>query len=182
MNSGSRSSKGFSNVELAGVAIAVLLAIALLWKLYDYAEGVGYDRAEREVAEERNAQLVEANATIVRLQNERAARERQHALDVAAIDLAGQQKMTEVTRAKDRFVADVVAGRIRLLDPGRSPCAPRGGDPGRTALAGAGMGDGAGGGELSAEAGRFLLEEAAHADQVVVKLQACQAIVAADRR
>lgn len=160
--------------------LAAVVALAL-WHGWRYAESVGYERASLEMAARDNVQLLAANAKIQELEKERERKETEHAMAIVAIDTDGEAKLKEVTRAKDQFVSDVVAGRIRLHDPGNKGCPAGGGDSDRTALAGPGVDHGAGGGELSAEAGRFLLEEAARADAVVVKLTACQRVLAADR-
>lgn len=164
------------------VLIAVIGAIVLgLWRLYVHADGVGYTRAMGEVAARDNERLVKAQARIRELEKDKSDLEARHAAEIEAIDHEGLEELRRVTSAKDRFVSDVVAGRIRLFDPGHKPCPGGGGSPPAEAPATASVDHGASAGGLSVEASRFLLEEAGRANTVAVQLRACQNVVLSDR-
>jgi hypothetical protein len=174
------------------IIFIILFAVMLLgavgvhfWTthLRNEAHEQGRTEALGEVAARDNKALAEAAAKIKQLEEERAAREKQHAAEVAKIDAEGQRRVKDAQATKDRFIADVRAGRIVLRDPGAHNACPDGGGGGAGAPApGAGVGDGAGAGQLSGAAVEFLLGEAARADQVVERLTACQRILLEDRR
>jgi hypothetical protein len=173
--------RGISQVEVV-VVLAVIIALAAgAWWLEAHGESVGYQRAAHEIAVRDNEQLRRVQGELDALRKDVARRERQHELNVAAIDAEGQRKLGEIIHAKDRFVSDVVAGRIRLFDPhARATVSGSGARPG--AGTSPGVDHGAGGGELSAEFTGFLAAEAARADRAVTKLAACQALLLEDRK
>jgi len=170
--------KGLAQVELTIGLIVVALVGVGVWRLYSYAYSEGEKEAELVVARRDNSNLIKAQAEIKRLTDQARALEDQHIVEVAVIDTNAQEALRRVQVAKDRFISNVVAGRIVLLDA-NARCA--GGRTGSTsALASApSVGDGARGAELSKELGGFLLGEAARADKVVVKLDTCQKLLAA---
>lgn len=83
-----------------------------------------------------------------------------------------KDKQDEIDR-RDSLIAQLRAGTLRMRDPGPRPAVP---PDGAVAQAGPGQPDhdGAGGAELSMQAGEFLLAEAARANGVVRKLTRCQ--------
>ena len=175
--------------QLIVAGLAVLLVAALIgvaaWyvegqKRQAYSAGQQAERAAWQSLE--SAKLLAANKRIRALEAERAAREAAHADALAAIDREKSKEVANVEARKERFVSDVVAGRIRLFDPGARSCPRGGGDEGAAPRAGAGVGDGEGGGELSGPLAQFLIGEAARADKVVVRLSACQRILEEDRK
>lgn len=185
--------RGLGQIEMIVGVVTIGLLVAGFYAFISYVSGVekkadkaGYDRAMLLVAQRDNKQLTEAQGTILRLQKEKADLEAQHAAAVVAADEEATRRVADVERRKDAFVSDVVAGRIRLFDPGKgkadASCPGGGGGTGPTTVAGAGVDHGAGGTELSPELAKFLGEEASRADKVVVKLTACQAILRADRK
>lgn len=93
----------------------------------------------------------------------------QLAKSVAAIT---KDKQDEIDR-RDSLIAQLRAGTLRMRDPGSRPAVP---PDGTVAQTGPGQPDhdGAGGAELSMQAGEFLLAEAARANGVVHKLTRCQ--------
>jgi hypothetical protein len=162
-----------------GLALAIVAGVVTL---YRHADGVGYTRAMGEVAARDNASLIKARDRIAELEKEKDDAEARHFAEIEAIDDAGWKEIKRVEAAKEKFIGDVVAGRLRLFQPGRHQPCPDGGERGpAAAAAAASVGDGAAGGELSGETALFLLGEAARADQVAVQLKACQKIVADDR-
>lgn len=181
--------RGFSVVHLAMglVALGLIAAIVLAVRGYldnvrDEAYKAGRASALLEVAQRDNKALAEATRAIVALHKEKERLEAAHAAQVAKADADGRREIANVEARKERFIADVTAGRIRLFDPGRRADAacPGGGDGAApTAVAAAGVGDGARAGELSGQTAQFLLGEAARADAVVVKLTAAQKLIQA---
>ena len=183
--------KGFAKTELL-LALAVLLVVSgLIWGVKRYIDGVdrkGYERGQKEtlltVAERDNRALVAAHARIEELKALVQKKEDDHAEAIAMIDRDKTREVANVEARKERFIGDVVSGRIRLFDPGTrdTGCAPGGGGEGPAARGGAGVDPRAGGSQLSDELGGFLVREAARADKVALTLQACQRIVEEDRK
>jgi len=196
---------GFGTVHAVAAIGALGLVTALFFGAKAWVDGVradalkaGRDAALLEVAQRDNAQLAAVQKRVLELQAELAAAEERHRTEVARIDQEGTDELRKVERQRDaaRRAARDYAGRLR--DPGRAQAhacpAPGGGDPAPEALAGAGVGAreagaAAPGAELSQAAGDFLRAEADRADELVgernalaVRLEACQAIVVADRR
>lgn len=179
--------RGFTWWKLGLVLAAIaLLYVGVGWVNSEIEEGkrVAHDAGRRaallEVAQRDNEQLLEAQAEFARLTAAADALERGHEEEMAALDLDLTRRLRDVEARKDRFVGDVVAGRIRLYDPGRAAdsCgAGRGDGTEATATAGPRLDHGAGGAELSPALGSFLGSEAARADKVVLKLTACQGTV-----
>lgn len=168
----------------AKVLGAVLLMAAVVAAIYAYGQqqfGLG-EKAERTawLARE-NTALIKANARIKELEDQTRAREREHAQDMAAASAKYQEDLTHEKAAKNRAVADLRSGALRLRIPvtcpdgaGGSGSAPLGpGTAGR---------DGEARAELSVQASEFLVGLASEADEVVHQLTACQAVVTADRK
>ena len=90
-----------------------------------------------------------------------------------------QKGLTHVTQTKDRVIAQLRAGTLRLRDPGSkytldtNPMSPIGASTGRC-----NVGEKTG---FSDELNQFLVGEASRADSFVAQLTACQAIIKSDR-
>lgn len=183
--------RGFGQIQIA-LAVAALLALAgLVWAVKSYIDGVdrkGYERGRKEVllevASRDNAALVAAQKHVESLRVLVRTKEAQHADAIAMLDMQKTKEVANVEARKERFVADVVAGRIRLFDHGgrHATCPDGAGSATASARAGASVGDAARGCELSREFGAFLGREAGRADRAVKQLQACQQIVEEDRK
>lgn len=165
---------------------AIGAVIGLGWAAVSWHAGVNFKRgalAERVQWQAReNDELRQANAAIVAARARVGELERRAAEDLAARDANHQEEIADVQAAKDRFVSDVVAGRVRLFDPNRAsgkdaPCDRR-----PEAAAAGGERDGEARAELSAEAARFLFGEASRADAVVLQLAEAQATIETYRR
>ena len=166
---------------------AVLLVAALVAAIYAYGQqqfGLG-EKAERTawLARE-NTALTKANARIKELEDQARAREREHAQDMAAASAKYQEDLKHEKAAKDRAVADLRSGALRLRIPLAFPSCPDGaGGSGRAAPGPSTAGrDGEARAELSVQASEFLVGLASEADEVVHQLTACQAVVIADRK
>ena len=172
---------------------AVLLVAAVVAAIYAYGQqqfGLG-EKAERTAWLGReNTALTKANtrikeledqARIKELEDQARAREREHAQDMAAASAKYQEDLKHEKAAKDRAVADLRSGALRLRIPvacpdgagGSGTAAPGPGTVGR---------DGETRAELSVQASEFLVGLASEADEVVHQLTACQAVVIADRK
>lgn len=176
--------RGFTIIQmgLAVAALGLLTALALAAK--GYLEDVDERAFQRGVAQttalwekRANQELADAQAEIERLRTlkDAAARAHQAELHQAAQDY--EKRRAENERSKDRFVADVRAGRVVLRDPGRTAppaCPQAGGGAGSAPAAPVAGGDDAKGGGLSGEAAEFLLGEAARANAVVDQLTLAQ--------
>lgn len=115
------------------------------------------------------------------LQDAYRKKEQESARDMAAVSAAYQRELNHANAAKDRALADLRAGRLRLRDPGARSQPPCGsGLP--EAGAGAAGRDGEARGELSGATAEFLVALAGEADQVARQLAACQAVVIEDRK
>lgn len=171
----------------ARLLAAVVLVGAVLGAFYAYGQqqlGLG-EKAERALWLAReNAELAGANARIQVLEDQARQREREHAQDMADASAQFQEGLKHAQVAKDRAVAELRRGDIRLRVPvavGACP-GPAAGAGAATAGPGPGASDGQARAELSFSAAEFLVGLASEADEVVHQLSACQAIVAADRR
>ena len=168
-------------VKLLG---AVLLVAAVSGAIYAYGQqqfGLG-EKAERTAWLTReNTTLTKANARIKELEDQARAREREHAQDMAAASAKYQEDLKHEKAAKDRVIADLRSGALRLRIPVTCPNAAGGSG---TAAPGSGTvgRDGETRAELSVEASEFLVGLASEADEVVHQLTACQVVVSADRK
>ncbi|MRD73317.1 hypothetical protein HCX48_00365 [Rhodocyclus tenuis] len=166
--------------------VIVLLSGLLIGAFYAYGQqqfGLG-EKAERSAWQGReNTALIKANSRIKELEERARAQEREHAQDMAAASATYQEDLKHEKAAKDRAVADLRSGALRLRDPFVAACpdAAAGGGAG-PAGAGSGGGDGEARAELSVEASEFLVSLASEADEVVHQLTACQSVVEADRK
>lgn len=196
---------GFGTIQ-AVLAIAGLgLATLLFFGVKNYLEGVhadgfkaGRKEALLEVANRDNQQLAAVQARVLELQAELAAAEARHQADVTRIDQEGTDALRNVEQERDaaRRAAARYAGRLRDHGAREAHACAAAGAGSAAAAPGAGAsvdprgaGAEAPGTELSDAAGAFLRAEADRADEVVhernalaVRLEACQAIVVADRR
>ena len=105
------------------------------------------------------------------------AREREHELGKLHETIATtlERSKTDALRKKDAVIADLRAGTLRLRLPSDVPGTST---PAATSC----RGDGASGSELPRSAAEFLVSEATRANEVAEQLQACQAILRADRK
>jgi len=180
------------SILVYAILAIVLLAAAgfLVQRVTSYLKGLdqqGYDRGALKVKSDYeardNAALAKANDRIAALSKQVGEQEKAHADRVAKIDADKSKELNNVKAKAASDVARIRAGALRLRDPGRPEpgCPDGGGSPASPPVAGAGVGDGERGSELSRAAAAFLRSEAGRADAVVVKLTACQGIVESDR-
>lgn len=169
---------------LAAVAGAVLYVQHVRASALKAGTEQGRREALLEVAQRDNKQLVAARAEIARLQARVDKLEAEHQEEVARIDKEGQDALRAKQAEHNRFLDDLVAGRIRLPGQGRDDggCAPGGDEPEGTALAGAGVDHGEAGAVIPAGFGEFLVAQAKRADKVAIQLRGAQALIVEDRK
>jgi prophage endopeptidase len=160
-------------------------AVALAWLVSVIGVGWWQNRAgvtsERLVWQKRsNVELASVNAEILRLTEKARLDERRHNDQLAAAAAFYEQEKKRALEAKDRAIADLRAGALRLRDPHATACPSSPGTAGG-ATTSPGERDGGAPGRLSREAAEFLLGEATRANEVVHQLAACQAVVRSDR-
>lgn len=163
-------------------ALLVVAAVALA--IYAYGQqqfGLG-EQAERSAWLKReNAELTMANAKIKTLEEEYRKREAQHATDMAAVSTKYQQELAHVKADKDRVIADLRSGALRLRIAVAAARPGGGSAAAATGTAAAGC-DGEARAELSGAASEFLVGLANECDEVTHQLAACQAVIVKDRK
>ena len=163
----------------------IIIGILVLWAASLFGAGYWQNQAghtaERVAWQAKdNKELSDANAQILKLNNEARATEHTHAEQLANIATSYEQERQNEITAKDVLIAKLRAGSVQLHDPYASSVQASGCAT-STIAAGAGRGDAQAGSELSEQLGEFLISEASRADKVVTQLQACQAVVQSDR-
>lgn len=171
------------------VILAAVVALGgALTGTFFYGSSVGEAKAEakwqkRELAinAESEKKIAAANARVLDA-------ERKSADSMASVSKAYQEKLLENENAKDRAIARIRAGSVRLRDPAAI------GESCRNTLPSTGPAPSGRDGETRAElpvetvgvlsggASEFLIGEASRADKIVEQLTSCQAIVEAYRR
>ena len=168
---------------LKGIPWQVWVAIALLvlflyhgWSAHreGYAEAEEYYKGIIKAQSDANQKAIDEAKTAAR----DAERRHEKALDAVQNKLILERALGYEER--DRVINDLRTGNRRLQQ--RFTCPATGGS-GRVpeTAAGPGRSDGVGGAGLSGEDAEFLVREAARADAVARQLQACQAVIRADR-
>jgi prophage endopeptidase len=150
--------------------------------------GVGYWQNEAGHVAERtkwqtreNNELREANAKILRLEEDARKAERDHGAVLAAISTHYEKELGDANKRREADHAAVRAGTLRLRDPNTAGLRACGSVMPETSPRAGGR-DGRAPGELSGAAAEFLLDLAHDADNVARQLAACQGVVTADRQ
>jgi hypothetical protein len=149
-----------------------------------FGRNMANNAAKARLQKETEAKLVQMQSLMtenLRLSNEVRAKEAEHANKLASFSQAYQEQLQNVRLEKDKFVAGVRAGNIRLYIP--QPARPAGDYPTLGQItATASRCDAPAEGELPRDVTEFLYSEAGRADEIVNQLQACQEVVIEDRR
>lgn len=161
------------------VIIGLLIAwVASLGAVGWWQNDAGHT-AERVVWQKRdNEALTKANAAIKRLEEEARASELRHAEDLNVISTGYQKELVNAKAQKDRDVAAARAGTLGLRFRAEGGTCP--GGTGQ-ATASSGGRDGPATAELPSEIAAGLFALADDADEVVLQLTACQAVIRSDR-
>jgi hypothetical protein len=156
--------------------VALLLIAALAGCIYNYGE-----IAERVAWLARDiVGLTAANAKIKSLEEQYRKQEHDHADALAAISSQYQKDLKHVKDEKDRVIAGLRDGSMRLLIPVATTFKPDGSAACQITTTATGR-DGQTRAELSVSASEFLVSFAAEADEVSKQLGRCQDIINADR-
>ncbi len=166
-------------------ALAVLVLVAaVVAAIYAYGRqqfGLGGQAERAAWLARENGALTKANGRIKELEEQARAREHEHAQDMANTSAKYQEDLKHEKSAKDRVIADLRSRALRLRIPVTCPISAAGD---RTAAPGTGAAgrDGETRAELSVEASEFLVGLTSEADEIVHQLDACQAVINADRK
>lgn len=155
------------------VAILVLGAVGGGAYYSGRTDGKKIERAEWQ-ARELKAQQEAADALLA-AQNNVERERKQHALAIASISTKYEERLQHVSKTKDRVIADLRSGGIRLRDPGSRYSIGINPVPGKTNPPGECDGKTERG--LSIELAEFLAGEATRADTIVEQLTSCQALI-----
>jgi hypothetical protein len=197
-----RLQRGFGTLELAAIVVAIGLLVAAFFavkSMVDNARTDGYTAGRKaallEVAQRDNAELGAALERIRDLEREKADEEQAHRDAVQKIDVEHEREVARVRFEKDRLIADLRGGAVRLRGHGGQAdtggaaggCRPAAGAAGaageRDAPAAGGPGAAVEGADDDALADAvFTLGLLAEGDEAITDLTACQAIVVDDRR
>jgi hypothetical protein len=169
-------------VIYALLAIGIIAAAAGLHHAIDKR---GYDRGVSETTSKWQSQVAKDKAEYDRkkaeLEERAAEKERAWSELLAGIDSRHQKEIRDAETRRRNDVSAARRGAIRLRDPGGSSCSTAGGNAGSSTASPSGVGDAKEGSYLSRAATEFLLDLVNEADEVVVQLWHCQAIIEADR-
>ncbi len=158
----------------------VALLLACIYVYGDHQFGLG-ETAERSLWLKRdNADLTKANAKIKLLEEQYRKQERDWADVLAATSTQYQKDLKHVKDDKDRVIAGLRDGSMRLFLPVATGLKPNGSAACQIATTASGR-DGETRGELSIAAAEFLVSFASEADEVTKQLGRCQDIINADR-
>ncbi len=175
---------GFVIPPWVKLLVFVALIAAVVAAFYAYGQqqfGLGGQAERAAWLSRENTELTAANSRIKALQEEYRKQEQDHAAALAAVSTQYQQELTHAKAEKDRVIAGLRTGAVRLRIPVTCPLSTHGGDASALGTGTAGR-DGETRAELSAEASEFLVVLASEADAVVHQLGACQAVINADRK
>ena len=165
-----------------GTGVRIFAAIAVLTMLglfLHYVKQAGYDEATAIWEARENKRVADVARRTKALQDAARAAEQKGAADVADAAGAATKEKANVQAKHDRFVDDVMAGRIRVFT---TPAGDGSGDS-RLSTSGAGVRGEAAAGTL--ELPRKTLSDlgllARDADQIAVDLNECRAILRSER-
>lgn len=169
--------------------IGVLAFGAATGGAYLYGDHVGATGERVKWQAKESAELSAANAKIIDLTEKARAQESLHAVELASISAKYQEDLQHEKADKDRTIAGIRAGTIRLRDPDAIGSHTCGGDASAVTAA-AQRHNGETGTELQAKdsgvlsvaASEFIVGIGEEADEIVRQLTACQAVIMQDRK
>jgi hypothetical protein len=152
--------------------VAVMMALTSTY-MHGYSTAAANWKA---IVAQANAQ----HATeLAALQQQARDSEHAHAQQLADIDQQHQKDIQHEISSRDAVIADLRAGTVSLRK--RFTCAAAGNERVPSTATSTSGSDAAGAGGLSADDASVLVRLASRADEVALQLQACQAVVRADR-
>ena len=179
--------KFFTPLYVKIIAYLVCVAIALgsvyyaLHTYYAWAYTNGVTSTTAQWTARENIQFIAANSKIVQLENEARQKELEQGIQVANIVDTYEKEKQNATNETAIIISKLNAGTIRLRDKyatrGQSTC------PSATSATSTNPTSDSeeAGAELSQTTAKFLFELTSEADEVVLQLQACQALLITDR-
>ena len=141
------------------------------------SDGRKVERTEWQAKE--NKALVDIQTELAKVQSEKDTVERNSRNAMVAASETYQKGLKNEQARKDKVIADLRSGALRLRDPGTRYSLSKDTLPGVGTTTGGC--DGAKGGELSDALTEHLITEAGRADEIVRQLTAAQAVINADR-
>lgn len=157
--------------------VAAVLAVMLL------LTGTAYVKGRAAAAQKFNLQLstisLEHTKQLAAMEAIARSKEQAAVVQIATIEAQHQEQLNDEKSKADAAIAGLRAGTVQLRKRFACDAGPSGVVPG--VATGTSSGDAAAGRGLQGADAELLIREAAAADEVVLQLQACQAVVAADR-
>jgi Bacteriophage Rz lysis protein len=165
-------------LTLAGVAALVAAIYAIEWK--GHASGVQDAKLEAEQLD--NSALRESKRALDAMHRRVEKQERDHAAELSKLAKDHLKGVRNAEAERDRALADVRAGRLRLRGPAPKAAGTGAGERMPATTAGpAGSGVAAEAGGLPDQRAEFLVREAARCDAIVGELNYCWSVVRKDR-
>lgn len=162
------------------LGIIVILATSHFGALM-FGRNIANNAAKARLQKETEAKLVQMQSLMtenLRLSNEVRAKESAHASKLASVSKTYQEELQNVRFEKDKFMASVRAGTIKLHIPKSASSYTTLGQVNVTAS----RCDASTESELPRDVTEFLYSEASRADEIVKQLTACQSVVLEDRK
>jgi prophage endopeptidase len=145
--------------------------------------GVSYSKGRAAAAQKFNLQLSaisgEHKKQLAALEAAARVKEQAAVVQIAAIEAQHQEQLKDEKSKSDAATSDLRSGAVRLRNRFTCDAGASGGVP--DAATSTSGGDAAASRGLQGADAELLIREAARADEIVLQLQACQAVVAADR-
>jgi hypothetical protein len=163
-------------LRLLPYALAVGAVMAALWAAYSFGCDVTSEHYQRVIAQHD----ADNSKLLLEAQGKLRAQERRHIADMTSIDQQHQEAMQNEITSRDRTIADLRTGAVRLRDKFTTCQRATAGTAG-AAGASTGKCDAAASIELQKADAEFLIGLASDADQVADQLRACQGVVRKDR-
>jgi hypothetical protein len=143
-----------------------------------YGNSVGTDSERIKWKDKESKEIVAANARIMELTGIARLVESKNAEALNEISKDYQEKLNHVSVEKEKFIASVRNGTIKLRIPSNSKASGSSASTVTTSTSGC---DGETTAELPTEVSEFLYGEATRADEITEQLNACQEIIIKDR-
>ena len=126
-------------------------------------------------------ELIDANATIIKLQRQAREDERKHQANLSELDKRYQEKQAHEAVKTQSMLRDLRNGAVSMRYPTTASKQASGGATSAVKPS-ASLGDGAETSELPPAIAADIYSEAARADEITEQLGACQQVVIEDRR
>ena len=165
------------------ILAAILLMAAIVGAIYSYGQqqfGLGKQAERADWLARENKELTAANQKITKLEEQYRKQEQRHAQAMADASTQYQEDLKNAQANKDRIIANLRTGDIRLRIPVAATGKAGGNIPAEALSSATGRDDQAHA-ELSPEAAEFLVGLVDECDGVVHQLTAAQRVIIEDR-